>query len=673
MNKTLDKWVLNRTLTARQGEVTEYMICGYTNAQIAEELGVSKNTVATHAKNILERVGVTNRRKLATLCFAGSEQLTEHLELSDGWPTALSFTLRSSTQPLDERNDHANTSSLIYRYVAEQVYSTLSERERELLSFAALMPHIDLSVLQHAGYDDAPDSIEDLRNRAAFIIPDKTQRGIYHCHDLFRNFIRYQIGFENGAALKATHAKVGSAYEAAGEFASALYQYSDAKDTTAILRILDDHGFALLEEANGHIVARAIDVLNPAVRAKTAMPLALRGLLEASAGRYDQAESYLKRAANRAHDPEQRAQMLIPVARIAANRGNPDLKVLKDIENDKRVSAETRALALGIALNVQLHLGEVEGAAEKIDQVVAASTKASSPMVRAHLLRFAGAAAVEVGDHLLARELLNSVAEFASVAGLHSIASKAFASLAIDLGLFHHDATRHLSFAQQALVAAAMGGEKFDLQISSLLLFVAEVRRGNSQQVSFLERQLSQLQIDPSRLADISMGLATRNGWEGNFEAAYRVMSTTWEKNSWVADRGVAGGYCAIYAAASGRMDHAKTLVKQVTNLVDRELSPVTQVPMTALYGDIAMLFCALAEAIAGRQTSAKRILKRQLAMELEYVVRLKHLITYAVRAIKSKAVEPEEIVCDIEALQQHGFGSYGMLVQTVIERFAAQ
>src|SRR5581483_8323026 len=233
------------------------------------------------------------------------EELDELLSLTDGWPTALSFALRSSTRSLDLRNVQATTRDLIYRYLAEQVYGSLDERERDFLSLAVLMPRIDLGVLQHAGFDDALAIVENLRHRAAFISPDKEDRGIYHCHDLFRDFVRHQIGLEGESAIKAAHVRVAQAFESAEESASALFHYAEADDNPAIVRILDAHGFALIEQAHGDAVAKALDALDPTVRSTSAMALALRGLLEAGAGRYDQAESYLKRAADRTTDPEQ--------------------------------------------------------------------------------------------------------------------------------------------------------------------------------------------------------------------------------------------------------------------------------------------------------------------------------------------------------------------------------
>jgi len=595
------------------------------------------------------------------------EELSELLDLTDGWPTALSFALRSSTRSLDLRNVRANTRDLVYRYLAEQVYNTLSDREREVLSLAALMPRIDLSVLQHAGYDDALASIEDLRNRAAFITPDKSQPGIYHCHDLFRDFVRYQIGLEGDTALRSTHAKVGAAYEAAGDLANALLQYADSGDAQTILRILDEHGFALMEQGNGDILSRAIDSLDAATRATAAMPLAIRGLIDASAGRYDQAESLLKRAADRARDPEQRAQMLLPVCRIAANRGNNDTAVLRSIEEDEQVSVDSRSLAAALALVLQLRTGQHEGARAKLDKILDAAQVTTSPVTRIRLLQLMGPAASDLGDLALGRDLFAAVAESASERGLHSIASRAFSGLSVNAGLYDHDAARNLWYAQQAAVSAAKGGEILDIQTTSLIMLGAEIRRGSPQQIIQLEQQLAQLRLDPFRLAFVGNSTAIRYGWEARFEDAYRTMAPAWPRQSFASDRAVSGSYCALFAAASGRNDQAKTIVAEVIKIVDREI-PTEAAP----YGDIAALFCALAEAVAGRQTAAQKILKRNLSSSHKYIESLSRIIAHAVRTLKSKVTEPESFAVDVEVLKDSGYGGYALTVQTIIDHFGA-
>lgn len=51
-------------LTPRQADVAALAARGATNPQIAQQLGVSENTVKTHLKDVFDRLGVTSRAEL---------------------------------------------------------------------------------------------------------------------------------------------------------------------------------------------------------------------------------------------------------------------------------------------------------------------------------------------------------------------------------------------------------------------------------------------------------------------------------------------------------------------------------------------------------------------------------------------------------------------------------
>jgi DNA-binding NarL/FixJ family response regulator len=57
------------TLSAREWEVLEKLAGGLTNAQIAEAISVSENTVKFHLQNIFQKLGVSNRTEAAAHFF----------------------------------------------------------------------------------------------------------------------------------------------------------------------------------------------------------------------------------------------------------------------------------------------------------------------------------------------------------------------------------------------------------------------------------------------------------------------------------------------------------------------------------------------------------------------------------------------------------------------------
>jgi DNA-binding CsgD family transcriptional regulator len=68
-----------RPLTAREFEVARHIAEGMTNAQIAEELGLSPKTVSAHIEHILAKLGASRRAEIAawvTLVAAGPQAIS---------------------------------------------------------------------------------------------------------------------------------------------------------------------------------------------------------------------------------------------------------------------------------------------------------------------------------------------------------------------------------------------------------------------------------------------------------------------------------------------------------------------------------------------------------------------------------------------------------------------
>jgi len=57
------------SLTRRETEVLHLLGAGYRQVQVAQRLGVSPHTVASHAKNIYRKLGVRNAVAAVTLAL----------------------------------------------------------------------------------------------------------------------------------------------------------------------------------------------------------------------------------------------------------------------------------------------------------------------------------------------------------------------------------------------------------------------------------------------------------------------------------------------------------------------------------------------------------------------------------------------------------------------------
>jgi two-component system response regulator NreC len=76
-------------LTVREREVCRYLASGYTNAEVADALRISKRTVETHRAAIMSKVGVKSRAQLVHFAiehglWPGPSQDPRHLNIAPG-------------------------------------------------------------------------------------------------------------------------------------------------------------------------------------------------------------------------------------------------------------------------------------------------------------------------------------------------------------------------------------------------------------------------------------------------------------------------------------------------------------------------------------------------------------------------------------------------------------
>ena len=288
----------------------------------------------------------------------GDDELKDLLDLTEGWPAALMFALRTSTGSADLRNVSAVTREMIYRFLAEQVYVSLDEEERALLEVAVALPSIEVDVLERAGFDRALPIVERLRERTAFIYEES--RGVYQCHDLFREFLRHQSALAGKRAQQQVHERAARALEATGDVEHAIAGYAAAASSSDVLRLLECHGFNLLERARSDVVTRGVEALDDVTRRSNSSALALQGALESVSGKFTRAESLLRRALSHADgNRDLIANASLRLAALMANQGRDVSEVLSDLANDILQTAAYRAEAISLVAGQRATSGDL--------------------------------------------------------------------------------------------------------------------------------------------------------------------------------------------------------------------------------------------------------------------------------------------------------------------------
>jgi DNA-binding CsgD family transcriptional regulator/tetratricopeptide (TPR) repeat protein len=528
-----------------------------------------------------------------------------------------------------------------------------------------LLPRIDIRTLQLAGYDDAHGRIEALRNHGAFIVPDVEQQGTYLCHELFRDFVRHHVSLEGVEAVRNANIRAAHALEIAGDIASALALYAQARDGNSILRILDEHGVALFDGARTDIIAGALDALDVRARAHT-MPLALSGLMESAAGRYDQAILQLKKAARRAEDRELRGKILLWTALAAINSwGQSPEQLLCEVESDESVGRVTRGEASALLSVLYARTDRRDDAVAAADRALQVADQANTPQALVRILQRAGVSAAIIGDQKTAETRLARCVELCEQHDLIAFATRTYGWLYIVTWNRGGSVGELQWYAQQEMAMAERSGEMLDLWGAISHSLDVEIRRGSGERVLALERRYTTTirPKDASGAAPANEAAAWVHAWAGRFEETYRLLSSAWDQFELPLAKALPGSICAIAAAACGRTERTTELTSTVTALLAGvEADQKTHsAPITLL---APRFFCALANAAVGRFVVAKKLLREGTGSDDPAVTALRSLTSHAMVALGEKRPLPDTVAQDaLSELTAEGYLGYGKLI----------
>lgn len=590
------------------------------------------------------------------------EELQELLALTEGWPAAMSFALRSSMLSSELRNVSALTREMIFRLLAEQIYAALSDEDRALLEVAVALPVIDVAVLERAGFDTALTILERLRERTSFIYEE--QPGIYQCHDLFRDFLRRQTALSGKRSQRAVHARAAHALEQSGDPEHALAAYVNAESVADIVRLLERHGFNLLERARGDVVARAIEALDEKTCRENAPVLALQGALQATAGKFARAEALFRRALALARDDRDLiATVSLRLASILANQRRDVTELLNVVGYDEQQSTSRRVEALSLIAGQRAVAQDTLAAQKALQDAEALLHDVESDPVRARCLHYIGIAFHYLRLSKQAFDVLTQSAELAADLHLYSIVSRANAVLS-NLALHERDDVElQLDYARAAATAATKGGDAFALQTALLQMLAAFMRRGEIEKSIEVEQQLA-----PARKHDLvarylAIFRSQRLGWEGRFSEAQRLVAACWAELPFDFDRIVVGSQYALFLALDAQRDTSMQVLKEVS-------ASITAVSAEGIFRKrsvaVSMTLCALAELAIDRISIADRLLTKVRPNGDRFVALVKDTAETIVARVRQRSSSGHERIRQSAAeMKGFGYADLGLLLES--------
>jgi ATP/maltotriose-dependent transcriptional regulator MalT len=530
-------------------------------------------------------------------------ELNRIVEMTQGWATALNFALRMRVRTSELSAIGSTTREMVYRYLAEQVYDRLSHSERELLHFSAFLPIIDPVVLIDAGYVNALQDLERLRASAAFLSVDNLH---YRCHDLFRDFLKYRVrllGLEAEASIKH---RVADSLLTVGRTHEALSLYVSLRSEDKIIQILTTCGFDLIDKCHQEQVDAAIAVLSPPMRTQNSVLLALRGVRHSEQGRFHRAELALQEAMQRTEDHVLRAEVGLRLATVLNNQERDVTMVLEQLRLDGLAPATQGRILSYLALSYA-RCGRREESRRALEMAMTIMSSFDSNVSRAQILHRLAVAALELAEP--AAFVKNGFAEAYDLAlqeGRYFTAAASAGALGVVAMLYEDDLPTYKLYSELFLELAQKSGDRSAILAAISRVLHAEVQLGNLEKAKALINQSrAYATSEHYHQIYINSSVAILLAAEGNFQEAY--LSTGGEHAYYDFDRVYTTALKAIYAVGCNLREEAIALVAQNRERFERDTFTY---PYGRRRAELARLLCALVEALTGRLTACRRIMR---------------------------------------------------------------
>ncbi len=594
------------------------------------------------------------------------DELFDLLHLTDGWATALTFALRSSTRSVDLRNISSMTRDMVYRYLAEQVYQTLSGQEQRFIETAALLPEVDLAVMIAAGFDRAAAMIADLRARVAFIHEDEPGR--FRLHDMFKEFALHEASLRGSDALTQSRSHLGGVLEGMGRIAQALRLYVESGSAKDSLRILTAHGVHLLDNGFADELDFATSTAIGDGYDRDPVVEGLRGLVDISRGRSQDGERKLVRAIKAIADPLLKSELTLRLAVHRWNDGGDPLDLFTQYLSEECLQPAMRAEGEALLAQYYARNGAPDEARALIERVETRITAIDGDEWQARILFRVAMAHHNLHDNAATRTMLARAAETSSHCAMWSIASRAFRNLSVHALLFENDSSSSLWYAQQAAQAATRAGDYADLQNALISILSLETRRGNGERAAQVEKQLGDLSVSGSinKSDYVASSQAHRLAWSARYSDAQRLFGRILDRQAHLPDRAIVRACYAISLALDGQFKESGTVATSTVALLDGSGGEME--PYGGVLFDFAALLLVLAEVVAGRHTMVQRLLKRKLRSDHDAVACMLKAVEEVARAAKTASYNPEGLDEALDGLRESGFGGYGRYVRLAVE-----
>ena len=527
---------------------------------------------------------------------ADAEEIKALHELTDGWAVALAIAVRSRQRPADIRTAARGVRELLYRFIADQAYTRLAPEQRTFLLRTCVFSTFDAETAQAYGGD--ADFLSNLRLQCGFIFAlSETE---FRYHDLFREFLETQLRRLGEAKWKGALTSGGDLLEARGDHAAALRLYTRAEDTNAILELISQHGFPLIERGDAEIVAAAIDAV-PAQR-RNAAALGISAVLTANGGDIEVAEQLFRSAIEAAGDRALQIQLTYRYALELVRHERQCIDLLLPYAHDNDIAPHLHVPILATLATAYIRAGCIDDAVNTMERALAKVNPTVGQDVQARLYQQAAFVYQFSADSERTRRHAERAVEFALGASLYDVAARAYSILYTVVYEESDNPIAVLQILDKLGECARKGGSTQAKIFGLIATYGIEVERGNEPAIEQLRRQLvdSRVMVEGARREALLPAEAMILGWHGEFQKAYELLVDSVDLQSEPDRRAYRSAETAFYSIAAGLQAEGERAVQSALEALNACDQPSQRTVRTRLN-------LGVAELLRGRSAIAHR------------------------------------------------------------------
>lgn len=520
--------------------------------------------------------------------------------LTGGWPAGFVLALRANRVSRDVSVDERGPESrgMIYEYLAEQVFQTLSERQQRFLFDICHYKAIELDLLSEE-WEDASLLVDELRRYVPFLHVES--HAIVHCDGLFADFLQHRLSLRGKPAVRESLLRAAARLERAGRISEALVLYIRAAAKREISDVLVRKGMMLLEAGRSDIVESALAVVDSGAERQSSESLVLRALLASSAADFARCDALFERAVEAATDDRQRlsSQHRYALELIRRNRTADQARLGAAIDaliratSSKTMTTDRDAMLLGTIATGCAITRRLPEAKDYAQQALLIAHRSDSAVVRATLYHQASFVAYTAGDSQQAVALSSKAIDLAKPNGLHALAARSH-SVRYSIWLsFGYEPEKALAELEHMIENAVKAGDAFLTAVALAAAYALRTESGETDDLDELRARISenpgQGELSSSAIASAD---AMRAAWTGRFREALDCVLGSADSQISDGRRGLRWSEIALYSAACGEREAADEAISRALALTQAGLKGR---PDERRRFAIAHAYCALA------------------------------------------------------------------------------